>query len=171
MRKAMPLLTIAALSVLLSACFTSEGPKFPVSSAVAFFGNGGRYSVLEHVGGGKFEKKRVVTVKSMPDGTYQFIRDKAVLPISFHDVGNGITVAQAKPNDNKNAYGYLTVTRKGKEVSLYLPQCDKQDPKLLSDYGVVPRDKYECSIDKVSDPAKLFVALTPGDPTTKMIPE
>jgi hypothetical protein len=63
------------------------------------------------------------------------------------------------------------VTRKGKEVSLHLPQCDKQDPKLLSDHGVVHRDKYECSIDKVSDPAKLFAALTPGDPTSKMIPE
>jgi hypothetical protein len=171
MRKAMPLLAVAALSVLLSACFTSEGPKFPASSAVAFFGNGGRYAVLEHAGGGKFEKKRVVTVKPMPDGTYQFIRDKATLPISFHEIGNGITVAQAKPNEKREAYGYLIVTRKGKEVSLHLPQCDKQDSKLLSDHGVVHRDKYECSIDKVSDPAKLFAALTPGDPTSKMIPE
>jgi hypothetical protein len=170
MRKVVPLLTIAALTVLLSACFMSEGPKFPASSAVAFFDKGGRYAVHEHVGGGKFKRQRVVTVKPMPDGTYQFIGGKTTMPISFHDVG-GVIVGQAKPSDQGNAYGYLIVTRKDKEVFLHLPQCDKQDPKLLAEYGVVHRDKYECSIDKVSDPGKLFTALTPGDPTSKMIPE
>ena len=42
---------------------------------------------------------------------------------------------------------------------------------MLSANGVVYRDKWECSIDKVSDPAKLFAALTPGEPTTKLVPE
>ena len=42
---------------------------------------------------------------------------------------------------------------------------------MLSAHGVVHRDKFECSIDKVSDPAKLFAALTPGEPTSKMVPE
>jgi hypothetical protein len=171
MRKAMPLLTIAALSVLLSACFVSEGPKFPASSAVPFFGEGGRYAVLEHAGDGKFERQRVVTVKPMPDGTYVFVGDKTRLPISFHEVGNGVVVAQAKPHEKRNAYGYLIATRNDQEVSLHLPQCEKQDPKLLSEHGVVRRDKYECSIDKVSDPAKLFAAVTPGPPTSKMVPE
>jgi hypothetical protein len=171
MRKVVPLPAVAALSVLLSACFMSESPKFPASSAVAFFDKGGRYAVHEHVGGGKFKRQRVVTVKPMPDGTYQFVGGKTTLPISFHDVGNGIIVGQAKPSEQRNAYGYLIVTRKDKEVLLHLPQCDKQDPKLLAEHGVVLRDKYECSIDKVSDPGKLFVVLAPGDPTSKMIPE
>jgi hypothetical protein len=170
-RKVMPLLAVAALSVLLSACFSSEQPKFPASSAVAVFGTGGRYVVFDHVGSGKFQKQRMVTVKPMLDGSYEFVGGKTVLPISFHDAGNGVVVGQAKPDDNKQAYGYLILTRNGKEMLLHLPQCDKQDAAVLSAHGVVLRDKYECSIDKVSDPAKLFAALVPGDPTSKMVPE
>jgi len=171
MRKVMPMLAVAALSVLLSACFSSEQPKFPTSSAMAAFGSGGRYVVFEHVGNGKFQKQRTVTVKPMPDGSYVFVGGKTKLPISFHAAGNGVIVGQAKPDENKHAYGYLILTRNGKEMLLHLPQCDKQDQAMLSTHGVVLRDKHECSIDKVSDPAKLFAALVPGDPTTKMVPE
>ena len=74
-----PLLVVAALSVLLSACFTSEEPKFPTSSAVAAFGTGGRYVVFEHVGKGKFRKQRAITVKQTPDG-YEFIGEKSGMP-------------------------------------------------------------------------------------------
>ncbi len=63
MRKSMPLLVVAALSVLLSACFTSEEPMFPASSAVATFGDGGRYVVFEHVGKGAFKRQGPLTVK------------------------------------------------------------------------------------------------------------
>jgi hypothetical protein len=171
MRKFVPLPVVAALSVLLSACFTSENPKFPMSSAVAAFGKGGRYVVFEHVRDGKFRKQRVLTVKPMPDGSYQFVGEKSVLPISFHDIGNGIVVGQAKPKDNKNAYAYLFLRKQDAEAFFHLPQCDKQDPAVLSKYGVVHRDKYECSIDKVSDPAKLFAALDAGEPTSKLAPE
>jgi hypothetical protein len=171
MRKAMPLLAIAALSVLLSACFTSEGPKFPVSSGVAVFGDGGRFVVFEQTGGGKYRKQRSITIKKRPDGSYEFISEKSTLPISFHDVGNGIIVAQAKPSDNKNAYGYLFLTQKENERFLHLPQCDRQDQAVLTANGVVKRDKFECSIDKVPDPAKLFSALNPGDPSSKIVPE
>jgi hypothetical protein len=171
MRKSMPLLVVSALSVLLSACFTSEAPMFPASSAVATFGDGGRYVVFEHVGKGAFKRQGPLTVKKLSDGTYEFVRGKTVLPISFHEVGNGVIVGQAKPNDNRNAYGYLFVTRKGAETFLHLPQCDKQDPAVLSANGVVYRDKWECSIDKVSDPAKLFSALTYGEAHSKIVPE
>ena len=170
-RRVMPLLAVAALSILLSACFSSEQPKFPASSAVAVFGTGGRYVVFEHVGNGKFQKQRVVTVKPTLDGSYEFVGGKTVLPISFHDVGNGVIVGQAKPDEKKQGYGYLILTRNGKEMLLHLPQCDKQDAAVLSAHGVVLRDKFECSIDKVSDPAKLFAAIVPGNPTTKMVPE
>ena len=171
MRKFLPLPVVAALSVLLSACFTSINPKFPTSSAVATFGNGGRYVLFEHVGKGKFRKQRVMTVKQMPDGSYEFVGEKKSVPISFHDVGNGVIVAQAKPDDNSHAYGYLFLTKKGNELFLHLPQCDKQDPAVLTAHGVIHRDKWECSVEKVSDPAKLFAALTPGDPSMKLVPE
>jgi len=173
MRKSVPLLVVAALSVLLSACFTSESPKFPPSSAVAAFGSGGRYVVFEHVGKGKFRKQRTMTVKQMPDGAYEFVGEKSSIMISFHDVGNGIIVGQAKPDDTKNShpYGYLFLIQKGKESFFHVPQCDKQDEALLKANDVVYRDKWECSIEKVGDPAKLFVALTPGDPVNKLVPE
>ncbi len=172
MRKFVPLLVVAALSVLLSACFTSETPKFPASSAVAAFGSGGRYVAFEHVGKGKFRKQRTLMVKQTLDGSYDFIGEKTTVPISFHDVGNGMIVGQAKPGDNnKHAYGYLFLTRKGNELFLHLPQCDKQDPGVLTANGVIHRDKWECSIEKVSEPAKLFAALTPGEPSMKLAPE
>ena len=172
MRKPMSLLAVAALSILLSACFTSENPKFPLSSAVAAFGTGGRYVAFEHVGKGKFRKQRTMTVKQTPDGAYEFIGEKSSILISFHDIGNGIIVGQAKPDDNnKHAYGYLFLIRKGNEFLFHVPQCDRQDTALLEASGVVYRDKWECSIEKVSDPAKLFAALPPGEPTNKMVPE
>jgi len=170
MRNPVSLLVAAALSVLLSGCFTSEEPKFPLSSAVAAFGTGGRFVVLEHAGKGEFRKQGPLTVKQLLDGSYEFIRGKTVLPISFHDIGNGVIVAQAKPND-RNSYGYLFAIKKGTETFLHLPQCDKQDAAVLSANGVVYRDKWECSIDKVADPAKLFAALTFGDPNSKIVPE
>ncbi len=170
MRKFMPPL-VAALSVLLSGCFTSEQPVFPASSAVATLGDGGRYVMFEHVGKGQFRKQGPMTVKKLSDGTYELTRGKTVLPISFHDVGNGVMVAQAKPDDNKHAYGYLFVTRKGNETFLHLPQCDKQDPAVLDANGVIHRDKWECSVDKVSDPGKLFTALTIGEAKFKIAPE
>jgi hypothetical protein len=171
MHTRMPLLVVAALSVLLSGCFTSENPKFPMSSTVAAFGDGGRYALFDHVGKGKFRKQRTVMVKKMPDGSYEIIGEKKPVPISFHDIGGGITVAQAKSDDNKNPYGYLFLTRKGKELFLHLPQCDKQDPAVLEANGVVNRDKWECSIEKVSDPAKLFAALSPGEASMKLVAE
>lgn len=162
---------VVALGLLLSACFSSEGPKFPLSSAVATFGNGGRYAVFEHVGSGKFIKRRTVMVTPLLDGSYAFGSEKGALPISFHNVGNGKIVGQSKPGDNRNAYVYLILARKGKETFLYLPQCDAQDTALLSAHGVIFRDRLECSIDGVRDPAKLFAALSAGEPNSKMVPE
>jgi hypothetical protein len=179
MRKPMPLLVAAALSVLLSGCLTSQTPKFPMSSAVPALGNGGRYVMSNHVGKGKFKREQVLTVKPLPDGAYAFIPDKSeksgksrTPQLSFHDLGNGVIIAQAKgPEDNTHPYAYLFVMRKGKELFLDLPQCDKQDAAVLESNGVVFRDKWECSIEKVADPAKLFAALTPGEPDIKLIPE
>jgi hypothetical protein len=179
MRKSMPLLAAAELSILLSGCFTSQTPRFPMSSAVPALGDGGRYVMSNHVGKGKFKREQVLTVKRLPDGAYELIPDKldksgkARPPqLSFHEVGNGVTIAQARgPEDNSHPYAYLFLIRKGKELLLDLPQCDKQDAAVLDANGVTFRDKWECSIDKVADPAKLFAALTPGEPDIKLAPE
>jgi hypothetical protein len=179
MRKPMPLLVAAVLSVLLSGCFTSQTPKFPMSSAVPALGDGGRYVLFNHVGKGKFKRDRVVTVKRLPDGAYEFTPDKPeksgksrTPQLSFHDIGNGVIIAQAKSQeDNAHPYAYLFVMQKGKELLLDLPQCDKQPGTVLEANGVVFRDKWECSIEKVADPAKLFAALTPGEPDIKLAPE
>jgi hypothetical protein len=179
MRKLMPLLVAAALSVLLSGCFTSQTPKFPMSSTVPALGDGGRYVAFSHVGKGKFKRDQVLTVKRLADGAYELIPDKReksgksrAPQLSFHDVGNGVIVAQAKgPEDNTHPYSYLFLIRKGKELFLDLPQCDKQDPAVLEANGVIFRDKWECSIEKVADPAKLFAAITPGEPDIKLTPE
>jgi hypothetical protein len=179
MRKSMPLLVAAAMSVLLSGCFTSQTPKFPMSSAVPALGDGGRYALFNHVGKGKFKKDRSITVKRLPDGSYEFIPDRAeksgksrTPQLSFHDIGNGVIIAQAKSHeDNSHPYSYLFLIQKGKELLLDLPQCDKQDTAVLEANGVVFRDKWECSIEKVADPAKLFAALTPGEPDIKLVPE
>ena len=179
MRKSVPLLVAAALSVLLSGCLTSQTPKFPMSSAIPALGDGGRYVMSNHVGKGKFKREQVLTVKRLPDGAYELIPDKTekggksrAPQLSFHDIGNGVIIAQAKSQeDNAHPYAYLFVMQKGKELLLDLPQCDKQPGTVLEANGVVFRDKWECSIEKVADPAKLFAALTPGEPDIKLIPE
>ena len=47
-----------------------------------------------------------MTVKQLPDGAYQFIGAKENMSISFHDVGNGVIVGQARPRNTKNAHAY-----------------------------------------------------------------
>ena len=169
MRQLMSTLIVCFVGMLLSGCFTSQVPRFPLSSAAAPFGDGGRYIVFEHLGKGEFRRQGPIAIKRMPDGSYEFSREDNVLPISFHDVGRGLIVAQAQ--DKKLSYVYLFLTRKGAEMFLHLPQCDRQDQAMLSAQGVVRRGKYECSIDNVADPAKLFAALVPGEPTSKIVPE
>jgi hypothetical protein len=111
-------------------------------------------------------------VKRLADGSYEFINEKkSVLPISFHDIGNGRLVGQAKPRPNRNIYGYLVLTRLGKETLLHAPDCSRQDAAVLAAFGVERRKKYECYIDRVADPAGLFAKVALGEPVSKMIPE
>ena len=171
--KPFPLLAVAALGVLLSACFTSEAPRFPFSSAVAAFGNGGRYRVYEHASG-KYYHQGPLVVKRLTDGSYEFGTDKDPLQISFHDIGNGVIVGQARnmsPDDKRQPYGYSILTQKGLELFLHAPQCDKQDPTMLAAYRVVLLAENECSVDGVKESAKLFAAISAGEPTFKFVPE
>jgi hypothetical protein len=53
MHRSASLSLTAVIGVLLSGCFMSEGPKLPLSSAVAAFGEGGNYGVLAGNTGGR----------------------------------------------------------------------------------------------------------------------
>jgi hypothetical protein len=157
--KAVPLLVVVALSTLASACITSEAPKFSPSSAVTALGNGGQYTLWEYAGG-KYYPQGTLTAKLRPDGSYEFLTDKEPILISFHDIGNGLVVGQAKIDDARGAYGYMILTREDSDVFLHLLQCDAQPPDLLAAHRVdVRAEANTCSIDRVIDPAKLFAAL------------
>lgn len=169
--KAVPLLVVVALSALTSACITSEAPKFSPSSAVTALGNGGQYTLWEYAGG-KYYPQGTLTAKLRPDGSYEFLTDKEPILISFHDIGNGLVVGQAKIDDARGAYGYMILTREDSDVFLHLLQCDAQPPDLLAAHHVdVRAEANTCSIDRVIDPAKLFAALPASEPTFKMVPE
>ena len=48
LRSPVAALCVVACAAFLSGCITSKEPKFPVSSAVALFGDGGKFKVLDH---------------------------------------------------------------------------------------------------------------------------
>ena len=159
----MPLLAVAALSVLLSACFSSESRNSPRRRRSRPSATAGAMSCSSMSATASSSKQRTLTVKQTLDGSLRirWREDDSADLVPRRRQRRHRRPGQAGRN-NKHAYGYLILTRKGKELLLHLPQCDKQDPAVLAANGVVHRDKCECSIDKVSDPAKLFAALDPG---------
>ncbi len=171
MPKPMSLPAVLALSILLSGCFSSDEPKFPPESATQPFGDGGRFVYFEH-DGDRYQRKDLFTMKRVRNA-YDVANDKGEgQRVSFHDVGNGRLVAQVTPPpESKTGYGYAILIRQGAEILIYIPQCDKQDPKLLATYHVGPIGKFECGIDKVTNLQAFFSALDPGEPTSKIVPE
>jgi hypothetical protein len=160
----------AAVSLVLSGCFSSEQPKFPLASATAAFGEGGRYQVLERQSSGTFQHQEDFMVKRLADGSYEFVNEKGdVLPISFHPLADGVFVGQAKPEKEKPGYGYVVVRITAGEALLYAPQCDQQDQARLSAFKVILKDKYNCVIDQVADPRGLFAGLDFGEPISKLV--
>jgi hypothetical protein len=122
------LIALSAAAALLSGCFMSEQARFALSTAVPAFGDGGRYGVFEHLGDGNYRRQETFTIKRLGDGSYEFINEKkSALPISFHDIGNGLLVGQAKPRPDRSAYGYVVVTRSGNATLLHPLQCNAQD--------------------------------------------
>jgi hypothetical protein len=160
-----------AASLLLSGCFTSETPKFPIESAVAVapLGDGGRFQTYERLDGDRYKKDEVMVVKRRPDGGYDFVNEKGeVQPISFHPLAGGNLVGQA-PESEKSKYGYVIFRVAGNEAFVYVPACDDQDKAQLEKLGVVFVGQYECTIDRVADPAAFFASLKLGEPTSKMV--
>jgi len=160
-------------TLLLSGCFFSETPKFPAESGVAVFGDGGRYQGYERMDADNYKKDEVMVVKRRPDGGYDFVNEKGeVQPISFHPIAGGNFVAQATaPEKGKSHYGYVIFRVAGNEAFVYIPDCQKQDKAQLEKLGVVFVGQYECTIDRVTDPAAFFASLKLGEPTSKIVRE
>jgi hypothetical protein len=169
------LAVIAAASVLLAGCFESEQPKFPLASAAAPFGEGGRYVVYERVENDQFKRQEVFVIKRRPDRAYDFVNEKSeVVRISLHAIGGDRFAGQANNEQEKDkdkpAYAYVVFRVTGSEVLLHIPQCDEQDKAALATLQV-EIGRFECMIDRVADPAGLFKQLDLGKPISKLVRE
>ncbi len=60
------------LGLTLSGCITSKSAKFPASTAVALFGDGGQYKVFDRVEGNQYMENDAAEIKKRPDGGYDF---------------------------------------------------------------------------------------------------
>ena len=161
-----------AASFLLSGCIYSEAPKFPAESAVAAFGDGGRFQGYDRMEDGRYKKadEALFVVKRRGDGGYDFVDEKdKVQPISFFPVAGGNFVGQA-PENGTSRYTYVVFRIAGNEAFFYAPDCDKQDKAQLEKLGVAI-GQFECGIDRVADPAAFFASLTLGEPTSKLVRE
>src|SRR5215470_376417 len=97
-----------AASFLLSGCIFSETPKFPAESAVAAFGEGGRFQGYDRTEDGRYNKadEAIFIVKRRGDGGYDFVdRKDEVQPITFHPIPGGNFVAQV-PENRMPRYAY-----------------------------------------------------------------
>jgi hypothetical protein len=162
-----------AASFLLSGCFFSETPKFPAESAVAAFGNGGRFQGYDRTEDGRYKKADEATfiVKRRGDGGYDFVDQKdEVQPISFHPIAGGNFVGQAPEKNTKSRYAYVVFRIAGNEAFIYVPDCQDQDKAQLEKLGVA-LGQFECRIDRVADPAAFFASLTLGEPASKLVRE
>jgi hypothetical protein len=160
-----------AAALLLSGCFFSQAPKFPAESAVAALGDGGRFQSYERTDADdSYKKSEVVTLTRRPDGRYDLIDEKGTVDqVSFHPMAGGSFVAQATES-GKARYEYLVVRITGNEASFYLPDCAKQDKAQLEKLGVVI-EEFECTIDRVADPAAFFASLKLSGPFMKLVRE
>jgi hypothetical protein len=161
---------VAAASVLLGGCFLSEEAKFPPASAVAAFGEGGRYDVFEHVEGDTYKRQETFVVKRRPDGAYDFTNEKgesSAMPF-FQVAGDRFVVQSPATPGSKGGFAYVVFRIAGNEAFLYIPQCEAQDKDKLAAARVELRG-LECFIDMATDPAALFATVKLGDPVSKMV--
>jgi hypothetical protein len=163
---------ICAASLLLSGCFISEEPKFPLASAAAPFGEGGRYGVFERGDGDQYKRQEAFVIKRRADGAYDFTNEKGeVLTISFYPLSDGQFISQAKSDKDQPGYGYAVFKFSGNQALLYAPQCSDQDKVQMELLGVEVNSQFECAIDHVTDLAGLFGKVDLGEPVSKMVRE
>jgi hypothetical protein len=158
-----------AMSLLLSGCYTSNVEKFPLTSAVPVFGEGGSYELFERTDGDRYERQEAFVVKRRSDGGYDFVSEKGdVQPISFHTLAGDYYVGQAKAEKDRKSYVFTIFRVLPNEAFFYMPQCDDQDNAKLATFGVELIGRFECSIDGVADPTGLMTTLKFGQPVSKM---
>lgn len=154
------------LGLILSGCITSKDAKFPASSAVALFGEGGKYKVFDHIEGDQYMENDVAEIKKRADGGYDFVQQgNDPTAVTVHQVGSDLYVVQSKKK-NADAYDYLLIRAAGNEFFTHAPDCDKQNKANMAGVEI---KKDECRIDKVSDPVKFFAGLDRGEPTAKLV--
>jgi hypothetical protein len=168
-------LLVTVTSVLLAGCFESEQPKFPLASAAAPFGEGGRYVVYERVENDQYRRQEVFVIKRRPDRAYDVVNEKGeAIRISLHAIGGDLFAGQANNEQEKDkdkpAYAYVVFSVTGSEALLHVPQCDEQDKAMLATFQVEV-GRFECMIDRVADPSGLFKRLDLGKPISKLVRE
>jgi hypothetical protein len=166
----MPRITVVltiALDTLLSGCFASDRPMFAPDTAVAVLGDGGKYATFEQ-DQGKGKPSDPLEVRARPGNVYDFINQKGrAAPVTFHALPNGEHVAQVRL-EGDSGYGYVLARVTAKDVLIVPAECNKQDAAKMAALGVVPRNQFECRIDKVADPVALFVGLKRSEPVSRM---
>jgi hypothetical protein len=162
----------ALLPLLLSGCFISEEPKFPLAGAAAPFGEGGRYGVFERGDGNHYKRQETFVVKRRADGAYNFTNEKGeALTISFYPLSDGQFISQAKADKDQPGYGYVVFRFAGNEALLFAPQCSDQDKVKMELLGVEVNSQFECVVDHVTDLTGLFGKVDLGEPISKMVRE
>jgi hypothetical protein len=159
-------LVTAAIGILLSGCMTSKEPKFPASSAVALFGDGGKFKVYDRGEGDQYIENDDAEIRKRADGGYDFVmqgNDPNV--VTVHKIDGDLYVVQSKKK-HAEAYDYLLIRAAGSEYFTYAPDCSKQDKAKMAGVEI---KKDECHIDRVADPVKFLAALDRGEPTAKLV--
>jgi hypothetical protein len=164
---------LLALATLLSGCFGSDRPMFAPESGVRAL-EPGRYALFEQYGE-QNTPSEYMEVRQR-GSVYDFVNEKgAVKPVSFHPIAGGMHVAQVggmpQTGTDKKGYGYAVFRISGREVLVYVVECDKQDKAMLAAARVEIRGQYECFIDNVADPAAFFAGLKRSDRPSRMVRE
>lgn len=163
---------LAATCLLLAGCFQSDEPKFPLASAAAALGEGGRYALYERDPDGRYQRQEVVVIKRRGDGAYDFIDEKGEAQmVSFHALGGDLFVGQAQADKDQPGYRYAVLRASDGEALVYVPQCDDQDKAALVASGVEVNGQLECILDRVGDTTALFKQLALGEPVSKLVRE
>ena len=169
MQRATKLLALA-LTTFLSGCFASDRPMFAPDTAVRALGDGGKYATFEQYQG-KEKPSDPIEVRARPGNVYDFINQKGhATPVTFHALPNGEHVAQVRL-EGDSGYGYVLARVTPKDVLIVPAECNKQDAAKMAALGAVPRNQYECRIDKVADPVAFFVGLKRSEPVSRMAKE
>ena len=164
-----PLPLLTAICLVLAGCLQSEQPKFPLADAAAPLGEGGRYAVYERGTDNRYQRQEAVVIKRRSDRA-RYVDGREAQTVSFHALGGGLFIGQAKADKDEPGYGYA-VLRVGSEALVYVPQCDAQDKAVLAAAGVEVNAQLECILDKVGDAPALFKRLNLGEPVSKLVRE